>query len=192
MGIVPIGFAYPGMETLIVDSNLEEVSPGEQGELLMRGPQMCLGYWNNLAKTAAAFVVPAGKTEVYYRTGDSVRRPIGNAPITHLGRVDFQVKILGHRVELGEVESAVRDSSGADGVVAIAWPPCPTGYGGVEVFVEGPLEMSAQIDRLKSAVASRLPDYMVPRRFHFLPELPRNVNSKFDRKALLQLLENGR
>ncbi len=192
LGIVPIGSPYPGMETLIVDADLKEVAPGEQGELLMRGPQMSLGYWKNPAKTAAAFLVPPGKAELYYRTGDCVRRPVGNGPLTHLGRVDFQVKILGHRVELGEIESVVRDNCGFDGVVAVGWPPCPTGYGGVEVFVEGTPEQKPQvIDSLKNAAAAKLPDYMVPRRFHFLPELPRNVNNKFDRKAILQLLEKG-
>ena len=153
---------------------------------------MSLGYWKNPAKTAAAFLVPPGKAELYYRTGDCVRRPVGNGPLTHLGRVDFQVKILGHRVELGEIESVVRENCGFDGVVAVGWPPCPTGYGGVEVFVEGTPEQKPQvIDSLKNAAAAKLPDYMVPRRFHFLPELPRNVNNKFDRKAILQLLEKG-
>jgi acyl-coenzyme A synthetase/AMP-(fatty) acid ligase len=62
----------------------------------------------------------------------------------------------------------------------------------VEVFVEGTPEQTPQfLDNLKNAAAAKLPDYMVPRRFHFLPELPRNVNNKFDRKAILQLLEKG-
>jgi amino acid adenylation domain-containing protein len=191
LGIVPIGYPYPGMEALVASENLKEVAPGQEGELLMRGPQMSLGYWNNPSKTAAAFVVPPGKGSVYYRTGDRVRRPLGNGPITHLGRVDFQVKILGHRVELGEIEAVVRKECGCDGVVAAGWPPCPTGYAGVEVFVEGSLKDSREIEVLRNAVASKLPDYMVPRRFHFLPELPRNVNNKFDRKAISELLEQS-
>ena len=56
----------------------------------------------------------------------------------HLGRVDFQVKILGHRVELGEIEAIVREHTGLEGVVAVGWPACPTGFAGVEVFIEGP------------------------------------------------------
>jgi amino acid adenylation domain-containing protein len=188
LGIVPIGYPYPGMGVLVADGTLKEVGDGEEGELLMNGPQMSLGYWKDSEKTAAAFVVPPGKKDVYYRTGDRVRRPLGNGPLTHLGRIDFQVKILGHRVELGEIEAAVRNACGLDGVLAIGWPATPSGYGGVEVFIEGE---SKDLDRLRSIVAAGLPDYMVPRRFHFMGKLPRNVNNKFDRKAVIKLLEEG-
>jgi amino acid adenylation domain-containing protein len=188
LGIVPIGHPYPGMSVLVADQNLNEVPPGGEGELLMTGPQMSLGYWKDPAKTAAAFVIPPGKTDIYYRTGDRVRRPMGDAPLTHLGRMDFQVKILGHRVELGEIEAIVRDATGLDGTVAVGWPPTPSGYGGVEVFVEG---TASDPEAVRRSVTSRLPDYMVPRRFHFMGQLPRNVNGKFDRKAILNLLEGG-
>jgi amino acid adenylation domain-containing protein len=188
LGIVPIGYPYPGMGVLVADEDLKEVGRGEEGELLMNGPQMSLGYWKDSEKTAAAFVVPPGKKDVYYRTGDRVRRPLGNGPLTHLGRIDFQVKILGHRVELGEIEAAVRKACGLDGVLAIGWPATPSGYGGIEVFIEGE---SKDLDGLRSIVASGLPNYMVPRRFHFMGKLPRNVNNKFDRKAVIKLLEES-
>ena len=188
LGIVPIGQPYPGMKTLVVGENLAEVPPGEVGELLMSGPQLSLGYWQDPAKTAAAFVVPHGQNEVFYRTGDRVRRPIGDGPLTHLGRADFQVKVLGHRVELGEIEAAVRDASGLEGVVALGWPATPSGFGGVEVFLEGPQRDG---EALHSSLTARLPDYMVPRRIHYLEILPRNANGKFDRNAMLALLEKG-
>jgi amino acid adenylation domain-containing protein len=188
LGIVPIGYPYPNMGVLVVDDNLLEVSPGQEGELLMNGPQMSLGYWKDPVKTAAAFLVPPGKNEIYYRTGDRVRRPLGNAPLTHLGRIDSQVKIFGHRVELGEVESRVRDACGCDGVVAVGWPKTDSGFGGVEVFIEG---RESDKEKLRSAVAKDLPEYMVPRRFHFMDRLPRNANNKYDRKAMQKLLEEG-
>jgi amino acid adenylation domain-containing protein len=188
LGVVPIGYPYPGMNVLVADQNLNEVGPGEEGELLMNGPQMSLGYWNDQEKTEAAFVIPPGKTDVYYRTGDRVRRPLGQSPLTHLGRTDFQVKVLGHRVELGEIEAIVRKSSGLDGVIAVGWPVTPSGCGGIEVFLEGEAQ---ERDVLRNVAASALPEYMVPRRFHFMSRLPRNVNDKFDRKAMLKLLEEG-
>jgi amino acid adenylation domain-containing protein len=188
LGIVPIGYPFPGMDVLVADSNLEEVKPGEEGELLMKGLQMSLGYWKDAGKTAAAFVTPPGKTEIYYRTGDRVRRPIGNGPLTHLGRVDFQVKVLGHRVELGEIEAVVRKVSGLEGVVALGWPLNSSGCGGIEVFLEG---ASMDLVLLRNRAATTLPDYMVPRRFHFMSALPRNVNGKYDRNAMLHLLEEG-
>jgi len=188
LDIVPIGYPYAGMKVLVADDKLNEVPPGHEGELLMNGPQMSLGYWKDSEKTAAAFMNLSSRNEVYYRTGDRVRRPLAEGPLTHLGRIDFQVKILGHRVELGEIEAKVRKSCGLDGVVAIGWPVTPSGFGGVEVFIEG---SSSDADALRKTVASELPEYMVPRRFHFMERLPRNVNDKFDRKAMAKLLEGG-
>lgn len=187
LGIVPIGYAYPEMRVLVADPDLHEVAAGEEGELLMSGPQMSLGYWKDPQKTAAAFVIPPGRHEIFYRTGDRVRKPRGNGPLTHLGRVDFQVKILGHRVELGEIEAVVREACGLDGVVAVGWPVTPSGYGGIEVFIEG---KSGDVEQLSKTLASKLPEYMVPKRFHFLDKLPRNVNYKFDRKAMTEMLIN--
>ena len=188
MGIVPIGYPYPGMNVLVVNDCLNEVEPGQEGELLMSGPQMSLGYWRDSERTNSAFIVPPGRKENFYRTGDRVRRPVGEGPLTYLGRVDFQVKILGHRVELGEIEAVVRHASGMHGVVAVGWPRTPSGYGGIEVFIEG---VSVDIERLRDAIATRLPDYMVPRRFHFMNRLPRNVNGKFDRNVMLAMLGGG-
>jgi amino acid adenylation domain-containing protein len=188
MDIVPIGYPHPGMNMMVVDPNLNEVEPGEIGELLINGPQVSLGYWRDPEKTAAAFLAPPGKAEVFYRTGDRVRRPVGDGPLTYLGRTDFQIKVVGHRVELGEVEAVVRKMSGLDGAIAIGWPLTSTGATGIEMFLEGEVPDKEQ---LRTAVAALLPDYMVPRRFHCMAQLPRNVNNKFDRKAMMKLLEEG-
>jgi amino acid adenylation domain-containing protein len=185
MGIVPIGYPYPGMNYLVVDEELHEVSPREQGELLMTGPQVSLGYWKDAKKTADAFINVPGHTDVYYRTGDRVRRPQSGAPLIHLGRVDSQIKVLGHRVELGEIEAVVRKHCGSDAVVAVGWPRTSSGYGGVEVFIENQVENH----HLRDAVHSELPEYMVPREFHFSDKLPRNVNGKLDRTAISKLLD---
>ena len=186
-GVVPIGEPFPAMRPLVVDETLHEVPPGEEGELLMTGPQLSLGYWQDPARTAAAFVIPPGRSDVYYRTGDRVRKPLGKAPMLYLGRTDNQIKILGHRVELGEVEAVVREESGIDGVVALGWPRTISGAGGVEVFLQA--ERPSRSD-LKQRVAKRLPSYMLPRRFHFLPRFPLNANGKYDRGALIKHLES--
>ena len=186
IGIVPIGEAYPGMRTLVVDDALNEVAPGGLGELLMAGPQMSLGYLDDPVRTAAAFLIPPGQSEVFYRTGDRVRRPLDDQPMTHFGRLDFQVKVMGHRVELGEIEAAVRDACGSDGVVAVGWPRTDSGYGGVEAFIE-----CDDAHDLRGPLGDRLPDYMMPRRIHVMPRLPRNTSGKFDRQALTKLLEEG-
>jgi amino acid adenylation domain-containing protein len=186
MGIVPIGYPYPGMKYLVVDEDLNEVAPSEEGELLMNGPQMSMGYWNDAKKTSEAFLTPPGQTEIYYRTGDRVRRPRFGAPLIHLGRIDSQIKVLGHRVELGEIEAVVRKHCGSDAVVAVGWPSTSSGYGCVEVFIEGREE-----SQLRDVVRSELPEYMVPRRFHFRDRLPRNSNGKLDRKAISKSLDGN-
>jgi amino acid adenylation domain-containing protein len=189
LGVVPIGAPYPGMSTLVVDEELREVAPGEDGELLLTGPQVTLGYWRDPEKTAAAFVVPPGEDRIHYRTGDRVRRPLGDGPLTYRGRVDHQIKVLGHRVELGEVEAAIRDASGADGVVAVGWPPTPAGAGGVVAFIG---ELDHDVPAIVERLRRRLPAYMVPRELRLLAELPLNDNGKFDRKALIRILEDSR
>jgi amino acid adenylation domain-containing protein len=185
MGIVPIGYPYPGMNYLVVDETLNQVASGEEGELLMNGPQMSLGYWKDAKKTAEAFVVPPGHTQTYYRTGDRVRRPRAEGPLIHLGRIDSQIKVLGHRVELGEIEAVVRKHCGCDAVVAVGWPRTSSGYGGVEVFIEG----RGEPETLRKPVQTELPEYMVPRKFHFKDRLPRNSNGKLDRKAISKSLD---
>ena len=185
MGIVPIGFPYPGMDYLIVDEGLRQVAPGQEGELLMRGPQMSLGYWKDPDKTSQAFLIPPGQEQVYYRTGDRVRQSRSDSPLIHLGRIDSQIKVLGHRVELGEIEAMIRKHCGSDAVVAVGWPRNASGYGGVEVFIEG----GAEKENLRDVVRAELPEYMVPRRFHFRDRLPRNSNGKLDRVALTKSLD---
>ena len=187
LGIAPIGEAYPGMTVLVANEALIEVEPGETGELLMTGPQMTLGYFNDSEKTAAAFVRPPERTETYYRTGDRVRRASPTRPMVHLGRLDFQIKVLGHRVELGEIEAVVREVSGMDGVIAAGWPATDSGFGGIEVFVEGDIDPI----ELRIRIGGRLPDYMTPRRIHPMVALPKNANGKFDRNALNCLLAGG-
>jgi amino acid adenylation domain-containing protein len=187
-GIVPIGYPYPGMKPLICDATLNEVAPGSQGELLMAGPQVSPGYWKDLQKTSEAFVTPPGKNETYYRTGDLVKRPEGSGPICYVGRIDSQLKIRGQRVELGEIEAVIREESGISQVVALGWPLVATGAQGVEVFVEG---YETDTDDLRKKISARLPEHMIPRKFHFIPRMPLNENGKCDRRALQKMLEEG-
>src|SRR5207245_8474320 len=120
--IVPIGHPLPGMEALIADSALREVAPGEEGELLMTGPQVSLGYWREPAKTTASFVIPPGKCQTYYRTGDRVCRPISDGPFHFRGRLGHQIKVQGYRVGVQEVEALIEQEAGADVAVALACP----------------------------------------------------------------------
>jgi amino acid adenylation domain-containing protein len=185
-GIVPIGDPFPRMKVFVANEELKEVEPGGEGELLMTGPQRSLGYLNDAAKTAAAFVQPPDRDQVYYRTGDRVRRPKPGEPLIYLGRMDYQLKILGHRVELGEIEAVIRAASGVDGVVAVGWPVNASGADGIEVFLQ---TESVDAAALQEKVKSKLPVYMQPRHYRALARFPLNSNGKFDRKALLDILQ---
>jgi amino acid adenylation domain-containing protein len=181
-GIVPIGAAFGTTRTLVVGDDLRELSPGGQGELLLAGPQVTSGYWNDPERTAEAFVTLPGRPDVHYRTGDRVR---SGAPLVYLGRADSQIKVLGHRVELGEIEAALREVARVDEAVALGWPPTDSGAGGIVAFIPDP---GADPEALRLELASRLPEYMVPRRFELRRELPLNPNGKLDRRALRESL----
>ncbi len=186
-GIVPIGQPFDGMEALIVDEQLREVEHGTGGELLMNGPQLTLGYWQDEAKTRQAFVHVAGRNGTYYRTGDRIRRSAVNKPLVYLGRLDNQIKVRGYRVELGEVEAAVRQVSGLEGVVALGWPTRESRADGIEVFLETD---SFDTKALMSQLKGKLPVYMLPCNVLVLRRFPLNTNGKYDRKALQLILEN--
>ena len=185
-GIVPIGEPFEDMEALIVDEDLREVAVGCEGELIMTGPQLSKGYWCDEEKTKRAFVSVKGREGVYYRTGDRVRRSAPNRPLVYLGRMDNQIKVLGHRVELGEVEAVVRSLSGVDAVVALGWPN-GSSADRIELFLEADrFDTQPLMDQLKT----KLPSYMVPQRIRLLRRFPLNPNGKYDRRALETMLSH--
>jgi amino acid adenylation domain-containing protein len=187
-GVVPIGEPFDKMETVIVDDELQEVENGAAGELLVTGPQLSLGYCQEEERTRKAFVRLPGKPGVYYRTGDRVRRQASGKPLTYLGRLDGQIKVFGHRVELGEVEAAVRKASGFDSVVALGWPTTTSGAEGIEVFLQAD---DVNLKSLLAEIKRKLPPYMVPRNIHVLSHFPLNANGKFDRAALRKKLDEA-
>lgn len=184
--LVPIGEPVGETSVIVADSDLREVGCGEEGELLVGGPQVTLGYLDDPARTATSFVVPIGCDGVHYRTGDRVVRTTdGN--LHYLGRMDEQVQIHGYRVELGEVEAAIRDVSGVLGAAAIAWPLSATGAGGIVAFVSS--SDALDVRDVRAMLEARLPTYMVPQEIRILEDLPLNPNGKIDRKALHALME---
>jgi acyl-coenzyme A synthetase/AMP-(fatty) acid ligase len=187
-GVVPIGEPFDGMKAVIVDEQLRQVPQGEAGELLMTGPQLSPGYWQDEGRTRKAFIAIPGRNGTYYKTGDRVCRAAPDKPLLYLGRLDSQIKVLGHRVELGEVEAAVREASGLDGVVALGWPTSESGAEAIEIFLQAD---NFDSEQLLGKLRRRLPAYMVPRNIRLLRRFPLNPNGKYDRKAMQMILENG-
>jgi acyl-coenzyme A synthetase/AMP-(fatty) acid ligase len=176
------------MEAIIVDESLLPVSPGNTGELLMTGPQLTPGYLDDPSRTAAAFTVPPGKQEIYYRTGDIVREIDDKGTMVFLGRVDHQIKVNGYRVELGEIEAAVREVSSVDEVVALGWPLTSTGAGANDLALASD---KVDVEQQKERLQERLPKYAEPRNYYCFDRLPMTPNGKVDRRAVIQWLEDS-
>lgn len=186
-GGVPIGVPFPGMAAAVLDEKLELVRYGEIGELCMRGPQVTPGYWLDSAKTNERYVsVPweSGPENRWYRTGDlAFLREDGN--LIHCGRLDEQIKLHGHRIELTEIEHVLRDVAQTDFAAVIAHPRDENGPRGLVACVAR-TELS-QADILREA-KKRLPAYMVPQRVAFMADFPLNANGKIDKKRLAEML----
>lgn len=184
--IVAIGHAYPGMKAAILDADMKFVAPGTPGEIALSGAQLAAGYFGQPDLTAARFPLIDG--ERWYLTGDLGVEAEGGI-FHHLGRIDNQVKVMGNRVELEEVEMHLRAASGSDHVAAVAWPVSAGSASGIVGFaVDSALEMPA----IRDALRAKLPAYMIPSAIHLIDDLPLNSNGKVDRKALLADLDAGR
>ena len=186
--IVPIGYPLPEMDAVVVDDALHEVAPHHEGELLLSGPQLSLGYWHEPEKTSSSFIRLANRPGVYYRTGDRVTRPIDDEPMKFRGRMDTQIKVNGHRVELGEVEATIRQEARLDMAIAVGWPLHGSSAAGIEAFIA---DAETDTRTLREKLRAILPRYAVPRHIHRLQEWPLNGNGKIDRSQLLRYLERG-
>ncbi|MDP9260469.1 MAG: thioester reductase, partial [Actinomycetota bacterium] len=121
-----------------------------------------------------------------YRTGDRVVATAPGGPLMFLGRLDTQIKVLGHRVELEEVEAVIYEEAGIE-AIAVGWPRTATGAAGIVALVAGHRVDAAELRR---RLAARLPDYMVPREIRVVSKLPLNANGKRDRPAAVAMLED--
>lgn len=150
-----------------------------EGELWIGGAGLARGYWNRPELNVERFVdTPEGR---FYRTGDLVRRhPDGS--LEFLGRIDGQVKIRGHRVELGEIEARLAAS---DTVAQAAVKAVEFGPGDVRlVAYVTPAAARPSVNELRAGLAETLPDFMVPSQIVLLERMPLTPNGKIDRKAL--------
>nr|WP_237421983.1 non-ribosomal peptide synthetase [Gordonia sp. SID5947] len=182
--VVPIGRPTWNTRTIVLDARLRVVPVGVPGELYLGGVQVARGYATRSELTADRFVPdPYGMPgERLYRTGDLVRWNRDGA-LEYLGRTDFQVKLRGQRVELGEIESVL---AGVPGVVHAA-TTVATAPGGAQHLVAYLAPASTvDVDTARRAVADALPQYMRPTVWTVLDELPLGSAGKLDRRALPQ------
>ncbi len=182
-GSLAIGPALEGIDADVLDADLNPVPGSEPGELVVSGRQLSRGYLGDPKMTAARFPVLRGKR--WYRTGDLVYRDETGA-FHHLGRIDNQVKVLGNRVELEEVEAHLRAAAGTDLAVAIAWPVTNDRASGIVAFLcNSRVDATATLEALRK----RVPGYMIPREIRELEAMPLLSSGKIDRNALFRQLE---
>jgi D-alanine--poly(phosphoribitol) ligase subunit 1 len=177
---VPIGRACRNSDILILNERNEACQVGERGELCVRGSSLAAGYWNQPAQTAAAFVqnpLNPHYPELIYRTGDLVFTN-EKGEIIYVGRKDFQIKHMGYRIELGDIEHFALQVPGIRNSCVLYH------MGKKEIVLV--YEADANIDPgfIRTELGRNLPKYMWPTVFRFRPELPRTPNGKIDRQQL--------
>ncbi|WP_246653500.1 non-ribosomal peptide synthetase [Nonomuraea guangzhouensis] len=180
-GRLPVGRPLRNNRLHILDSGLLPVPPGLAGDLYIAGTGVGLGYLNDPSRTAERYVPDPFAPEPgarMYRTGDRVRLR-ADGQLDFLTRVDHQVKIRGNRIELGEVEAALRALPDVSDAVVIADEP----DGGPKRLIGYAVTRLSPVD-LRERLEAVLPDYMVPAALVPLDDLPLTPNGKIDRKAL--------
>ena len=179
---IPMGKPFANERVVVVgDDGMEVTEPGEVGELIVSGTTLAMGYLGNAARTAEAFVQhPLNDRwlERAYRTGDLVRfDEAGN--LVYVGRADFQIKHMGQRIELGDIEAAAQATAGVERACCLYDAKRKK----LKLFYQGGIER----EDLIAALRERLASYMVPNACLQLSALPLTKNGKIDRGALAAL-----
>jgi acyl-coenzyme A synthetase/AMP-(fatty) acid ligase len=176
-----IGRPIDNTTLYVLDPQLQPVPLGVAGELYIGGAGVTKGYLLRPELTAERFVKGPGG-ELIYRTGD-LARFLADGRVEHLGRNDGQVKVRGHRIEVGEIEARLGEHESVREVVVVARAD-GAGDKRLVAYVVPKHEHGLEALELRKHVRRALPDYMVPHLFEELKELPRTPNGKVDRKAL--------
>jgi D-alanine--poly(phosphoribitol) ligase subunit 1 len=183
-GLPPLGYINPNFSYLIQNSAGE---CDNEGELCLLGPNVGRGYFNNPDITAKAFVEQTGHgfyRAKMYRTGDIVT--LKDGLLYFIGRKDNQVKHMGYRIELEEIELAIGLISEVT-QVAVIYQKTTTLYGKIIAYVasQAPLEQ----EYIRNKISTKLPSYMLPNLIMLMQHLPKNPNGKIDKAALKLLAE---
>ena len=178
--VVPIGVPVPSTSTYVLDARLQLVPAGVPGELYLGGVQLARGYAGQAGLTSERFVADRYGDDGgrLYRTGDLVRWN-ASGEIEYLGRTDFQVKLRGQRLELGEVEAVISE---VPGVVHVAATVARAGADDQLVAYVAP--ETVDLDEVRAAVARALPEYMRPTVWMPLERMPLNSAGKVARREL--------
>lgn len=187
-GKVPVGGLLDNTHIHVLDPYMEPLPRGIPGELYIGGPCLSPGYWNRPALAAARFVPNPFYDEKspalrLYRTGDAVVRQT-NGEIEFIGRTDFQVKLRGYRIEIGEIENKLLQESVVEQAIVTLDAENERLIAYVLTRDLPSLDHGETERRLRQSLSAQLPRYMVPTAFVLMDEFPLNPNGKVDRKQL--------
>ncbi|MGV0167679.1 D-alanine--poly(phosphoribitol) ligase subunit DltA [Furfurilactobacillus sp. WILCCON 0119] len=186
-GRLPIGTVKADTTITVVDDAGKSLPAGEQGEIIISGPSVSKGYLNNPEKTARAFFTEAGKAA--YHSGD-----LGfldeQGLLHYLGRIDFQIKLHGYRIELEEVNHYLNDNQWIKQAVAVPKYDADHKVSQMWAYVvpEETTEFTSDLQRttaIKKSLKGVMMDYMVPNRFIYQESLPLTANGKVDIKTII-------
>jgi D-alanine--poly(phosphoribitol) ligase subunit 1 len=181
---IPIGRACANTEIIILSDEGRPARIGETGELCIRGSGLSLGYWNDDEKTARAFVrnpLGCSQHDRIYRSGDLARLR-EDGVIEYLGRKDFQVKFMGYRIEIFEVEKAIMALEEVHHAAVLLCDSPHSEVSELVAFVEGPQQVDQE--SMLQSLGRSLPSYMLPKQIISMQRIPLSDRGKTDRTAL--------
>jgi len=184
-GLPPLGRIADNFAFLILDEAAKAVSPGKTGELCLLGPNVGMGYYNDTERTAASFVQnPYNErfAQVMYKTGDLVRLDPGDGKLYIQGRQDNQIKHMGYRIELEEIEVALYRLDYVSEAAALH----VSRNGLSRIIAVVSTSEALDNDRIRADLKQIIPDYMIPTMVHRVETLPKNPNGKIDRRSLAE------
>ena len=190
---LPIGRSLPNFEVFSLDEDGKRVTePGQEGELYVRASTVALGYWGEAEKTEKAFVIhplrPDLKERVY-KTGDVVSLD-SQGNYVFLGRKDHMIKSRGYRIEIGEIETVLRNHPEIENAVVIPIPDELIGNR-ISVIIVPSMPGRMKKEDILQYCFQHLPKYMIPESVEFRDSLPITSSGKVDRKKLSDSAETS-
>jgi D-alanine--poly(phosphoribitol) ligase subunit 1 len=186
-GFPPLGAMANNFSYLILDDEGKKVADNQVGELCLLGPNVGAGYYKDPDRTADQFIQNPYNTaypEIMYCTGDLVSYNTKDGKIYIKGRTDNQIKHMGHRIELEEIENAISQLKYVSQAAAVHG----ISDGRSKIIGVLRLERNVGTEKIRSDLKKLIPHYMIPTEFRFMEQLPKNANGKVDRKKLTDLM----
>lgn len=183
--IISVGAPIANMQYYIVDEHMNLLPPNAIGEIAIGGDGVGKGYLGKPELTAAKYIpniFSDKKDAIMYLSGD-IGKLLPSNEVMCLGRIDHQVKVRGHRIEIGEIEHALTSIKGIKSAIVLAKTDILVAF----IVVDFKFPKEIELIRLwRKELESQLPSFMVPHVFHILDKMPRTLNDKVDRKTLLE------